>query len=134
MSSAPPHFRVHVLTFEEFCTHYPNLVGKGSTRDRVACMFKSINANLLRWERTLADGPQPGIRPGQFRHTQAGQLLRARQAASAGDTTVPAWVCEVEPQTGAIRVAHVTFTGTGSRDSRLYPCLWNQTRIWDPGD
>ena len=30
-------------------------------------------------------------------------------------------------------LAHVTFTGTGSRDSRLYP-LWGQTRIWDPGD
>ena len=30
-------------------------------------------------------------------------------------------------------LAHVTFTGTGSRDSRLYP-LWDQTRIWDPGD
>ena len=29
--------------------------------------------------------------------------------------------------------AHVSFTGTGSRDSRLYP-LWDQTRIWDPGD
>ena len=32
-----------------------------------------------------------------------------------------------------ILFAHVTFTGTGSRDSRLYP-LWDQTRIWDPGD
>ena len=30
-------------------------------------------------------------------------------------------------------LAHVTFTGTGSKDSRLYP-LWDQTRIWDPGD
>ena len=31
-------------------------------------------------------------------------------------------------------LAHVTFTGTGSEDSRrLYP-LWDQTRIWDPGD
>ena len=67
-------------------------------------MFRSISANLYRWERTLADGPRPGIRPGLFRHTQAGQLLRARQAAGPGDTTVPAWVCEMEPQTGAIRV------------------------------
>ena len=30
-------------------------------------------------------------------------------------------------------LAHVTFTGAGSKDSRLYP-LWDQTRIWDPGD
>ena len=30
-------------------------------------------------------------------------------------------------------LAHVSFTGTGSKDSRLYP-LWDQTRIWDPGD
>jgi hypothetical protein len=29
--------------------------------------------------------------------------------------------------------AHVSFTGTGSKDSRLYS-LWNQTQIWDPGD
>ena len=29
--------------------------------------------------------------------------------------------------------AHVTFTGTGGKDSRLVP-LWDQTRIWDPGD
>ena len=30
-------------------------------------------------------------------------------------------------------LAHVSFMGTGSEDSRLYP-LWDQTRIWDPGD
>ena len=30
-------------------------------------------------------------------------------------------------------LAHVTFTGAGSKDSRLYP-LWDQTRVWDPGD
>ena len=30
-------------------------------------------------------------------------------------------------------LAHVSFTGTGGKDSRLYP-LWDQTRIWDPGD
>ena len=30
-------------------------------------------------------------------------------------------------------LAHVSFAGTGSKDSRLYP-LWDQTRIWDPGD
>ena len=53
----------------------------------------------------------PGRRPtarhiqqGQFRHTQTGQLLRTRQAAQAGDATVPAWACVTEPQTGAIRV------------------------------
>ena len=30
-------------------------------------------------------------------------------------------------------LAHVTFTGTGSKDSRLYP-FWDQTRMWNPGD
>jgi hypothetical protein len=30
-------------------------------------------------------------------------------------------------------LAHVTFTGTGSKDSRLYS-LWDQTQVWDPGD
>ena len=30
-------------------------------------------------------------------------------------------------------LAHVTLIGAGSRDSRLLP-IWDQTRIWDPGD
>jgi hypothetical protein len=30
-------------------------------------------------------------------------------------------------------LAHVTLTGAGSRDSRLLP-IWEQTRVWDPGD
>ena len=30
-------------------------------------------------------------------------------------------------------LAHVAFTGTGGKDSRLVP-LWDQTRVWDPGD
>ena len=28
-------------------------------------------------------------------------------------------------------LAHVTFTGTGGKNSRLVP-LWDQTRVWDP--
>ena len=96
--------RTHVLTFEELCTRYPNLVGRGTTRTCVKRMFGSVSvrANLPGWQYTLARGPQPEIQQGQFRHTQTGQLLRTRQAAQAGDATVPAWVCETEPQTGAI--------------------------------
>jgi hypothetical protein len=30
-------------------------------------------------------------------------------------------------------LAHVTLTEAGSRDSRLLP-IWDQTRVWDPGD
>ena len=30
-------------------------------------------------------------------------------------------------------LAHVTFTGAGSKGSRLVP-LWDQTRVWGPGD
>ena len=30
-------------------------------------------------------------------------------------------------------LAHVTFMGAGGKDSRLVP-LWDQTRVWDPGD
>ena len=93
-----------VLNFEELCAHHPNLVGRGSTRDCVKRMFEGVRANLHKWQYTLSAGPRPGVQPGQFRHTRAGQLLRARQAADAGDTMVPAWVCETEPQTGAIRV------------------------------
>ena len=32
-----------------------------------------------------------------------------------------------------LNLAHVTFTGTGGKNSRLVP-LWDQTRVWDPGD
>ena len=93
-----------VLTFRELCTRHPNLVSRGATRDRVRRMFEGVTANLRTWHHTLAGGPQPEIQQGQFRHTRTGQLLRARQAARPGDATVPAWVCETEPQTGAIRV------------------------------
>ena len=93
-----------VLTFRELCTRHPNLVGRGATRDRVRRMFDGITANLRRWHHTLAASPGPEVQKGQFRHTRTGQLLRARQAAHPGDATVPALVCETEPQTGAIRV------------------------------
>ena len=93
-----------MLEFEELCTHHPDLVGQGATRACVKRMFEGIRSNLHRWQHTLAAGPRPGLQQRQFRHTRTGQLLRARQAANAGDTTVPAWVFEAEPQTGAIRV------------------------------
>ena len=93
-----------VLTFRELCTSHPNLVGRGATRDRVRRMFAGITTNLRTWHSTLAGGPQPGVQQGQFRHTRTGQLLRARQSARPGDATIPAWVCETEPQTGAIRI------------------------------
>ena len=93
-----------VLEFEELCTHHPDLVGRGATRACVKRMFTKVRSNLHRWQPTLTKGPGPGVQQGQFRHTRTGQLLRARQAVTAGDTTVPAWVCETEPQTGAIRV------------------------------
>ena len=86
-----------VLSFEELCTHHPNLVGRGSTRDCVKRMFERVRSNLHKWQYTLSGGPQPRVQQGQFRHTRTGRLLRARQAADAGDTTVPAWVCEIEP-------------------------------------
>jgi len=79
-----------VLTFRELCTHHPNLVSRGATRDRVRRMFDGITANLRGWHRTLAAGPRPEVQRDQFRHTRTGQLLRARQAARPGDTTVPA--------------------------------------------
>ena len=81
-----------VLRFEELCTHHPNLVGRGATRDCVERMFERINSNLRRWQYTLSNGPRPGVQRGQFRHTRTGHLLRARQTANAGDATVPAWV------------------------------------------
>ena len=30
-------------------------------------------------------------------------------------------------------LAHVTLAGTGGKGSRQVP-LWDQTRVWDPGD
>ena len=38
--------KTHVLTLEELCSHYPNLVGRGATRACVERMFTSISANL----------------------------------------------------------------------------------------
>ena len=102
-----------VLEFEELCAHRPNLVGRGATRACVKRMFETIRSNLRRWRCTLAAGSRPEVQQGHFRHTRTGQLLRARQTARAGDSTVPAWVCETEPQTGAIRVTDDN--GTKSR-------------------
>jgi hypothetical protein len=53
--------KTRVLTFEQLCTRYPNLVGRGATRTCVKRMFGSIRTNLHRWQHTLAGGPQPGI-------------------------------------------------------------------------
>ena len=116
--------KTRVLTFEQLCTRYPNLVGRGATRTCVKRMFGSIRANLHRWQYTLADGPQPAVQQGQFRHTRTGQLLRTRQAAQAGDATVPAWVCETEPQTGAIRVTdEPTTLPADAAQSELCPTI-----------
>ena len=113
-----------MLTFEQLCTRYPSLVGRGATHACVKRMFGSIRTNLHKWQYTLADGPQPGIQQGQFRHTQTGQLLRARQAAQAGNATVPAWVCEAEPQTGAIRVTdEPAALPTDAAQSELCPTI-----------
>ena len=81
-------------------------VSRQTERHAVRSPVKSKGSapTLRRWQYTLSDGPRPGVQRGQFRHTRTGHLLRARQTANAGDATVPAWVCETEPQTGAIRV------------------------------
>ena len=87
-------------------------------------MFDGITANLRGWHRTLAAGPRPEVQRDQFRHTRTGQLLRARQAARPGDAAVPAWVCETEPQTGAIRVTDEPATlPADASQSELCPAI-----------
>ena len=67
-------------------------------------MYGEIQRNLHRWEHTLAAGPLELVQAGQFRRRPSGQLLRAALTANPGQPTVPASVCEEEPQSGAIRI------------------------------
>ena len=92
-----------LLTFEELDARYPGLAG-GAARDRVRAMYREIQRNLHRWEHTLAAGPLELVQAGQFRRRPSGQLLRAALTADPGQPTVPASVCEEEPQSGAIRI------------------------------
>ena len=92
-----------LLTFEELDARYP-VLATGAARDRVRAMYGEIQKNMHRWEHTLAAGPLELVQAGQFRHRLSGQLLRAALTADPGQHTVPALVCEEEPQTGAIRI------------------------------
>ena len=121
------------LTLEELALRHPRLVGRGETRDRVSRMYSQVLKNLKRWEHVLAAGPQALVQAGQFRHNATGQLLRAVQAASPGDHTVPACVCEIEAQSGHIRVtAQAATLPAAAADSELRPTI----RLWhaDDGD
>ena len=98
-----------LLTFEELDARYPGLA-TGAARDRVRAMYGEIQKNMHRWEHTLAAGPLELVQAGQFRRRLSGQLLRAALTTDPGRPTVPALVCEEEPQTGAIPVSYTHLT------------------------
>ena len=88
-----------LLTFEELRALYPGLA-RGAAKDRVRAMYEEIQKNLHRWKYTLAAGPLELVQAGQFRRSPSGQLLRATLSANQGQPTVPASICEEEPQSG----------------------------------
>ena len=92
-----------LLTFEELGALYPGLA-RGAAKDRVRAMYEEIQKNLHRWKYTLAAGPLELVQAGQFRRSPSGQLLHATLSANQGQPTVPASICEEEPQSGAIRI------------------------------
>ena len=100
----------HVMKPHELAKRYPGLVGTGSRRDGVRRMYAAVTRNLNRWTHVLAAGRQEHVQAGQFRHDAAGRLLRAEATASHGETTVPASICEIELQSGHIRVTEHTAT------------------------
>ena len=101
-----------LLTYPELCARHPTLAGSGPEREHVRSMYSTVTRDLHRWRRTLAAGPCPLVRTGQFRYSAGGALLRASQDGRQGQPTVAAAVCEVEPQTGAIRITAGTATLT----------------------
>ena len=116
---------------QELAKRYPGLVGTGSRRDGVRRMYAAVTRNLNRWTHVLAAGRQEHVQAGQFRHDAAGRLLRAEATASHGETTVPASICEIELQSGHIRVTEHTATLPAAADeSELRPqCVSNASQM-----
>ena len=113
-----------VLTFTELARRYPGLVGGGATRDNVRRMYGTTQKNLRRWQPVIAAGPQVHVQAGQFRHSATGQLLRAEANASQGVHTVRASVCEIEAQSGHIRITAETATlPAAAAESELRPAV-----------
>ena len=113
-----------VLTLAELRARTPALVGRGITQARVTSILKTVHENLHRWKSTLATGPSPTVQAGHFRHTTAGQVLLARRSGTLDGAPVPAWVCEVEPQTGSIRTTReAAALPSASADSGPCPAI-----------
>ena len=93
-----------VLTFAELVARHPALVGTGQVRERVRRMHEAIRANLGRWKEVLAAPPCTHLQRGQFRHDAEGRLLRATETGTPARPSVNARVCQLEAQSGLIRV------------------------------
>ena len=93
-----------VLTFQELTARHPGLVATSRNRDRVRRMHEAIRENLDKWKRVIAAPPCPHVQAGQFRHDAEGRLLRATETGTPARPTVRARVCQLEAQSGLIRV------------------------------
>ena len=111
----------HVMKPHELAKRYPGLVSTGSRRDGVRRMYAAVTRNLNRWTHVLAAGRQGHVQAGQLRHDASGRLLRAEATASHGEITVPASICELELQSGHIRVTEHTATLPAADDESELP-------------
>jgi len=93
-----------VLTFQELAARHPGLVGTARERDRVRRMHGAIRENLDKWKKVIAAPPCAHVQAGQFRHDAEGRLLRATETGTPARPTVRARVCQLEAQSGLIRV------------------------------
>ena len=99
-----------VLTFTELADRHTALVGTGSVRTRVRRMHEAIRRNLDKWKKVIAAPPCTHVRAGQFRHDAEGRLLRATETGTPARPTVRARVCQLEAQSGLIRVTSAEAT------------------------
>ena len=113
-----------VLTFAELRARYPALVGTGHVREQVRTMHEAVRRNLARWRDVLAAPPCVHAQAGQFRHDADGRLLRATGTGTPACPSVSARVCQLEAQTGLIRVTSEEATlPAAAADTDLQPAI-----------
>jgi hypothetical protein len=124
-----------VLTFTELADRHTALVGTGSVRTRVRRMHEAIRRNLDKWKKVIAAPPCTHVRAGQFRHDADGRLLRATETGTPARPTVRARVCQLEAQSGLIRVTSEEATlPAAAADTDLQPAITLQCSDSDSDD
>ena len=113
-----------VLTFSELAARHPALAATAQERDRVRRMHEAIRRNLDRWKKVIAAPPCTHVQAGQFRHDAEGRLLRATETGTPAHQSVSARVCQLEAQSGLIRVTSEEATlPPAAADTDLQPAI-----------